>query len=69
MSSVGPDPLVGTVVDLLIDRLEGRTPTNGRLVPAPWKLHHRGTTVAGAPGEAAADGSDEAADSVSNGVP
>ena len=69
LSSVGPDPLVGTVVDLLIDRLEGRTPTNGRLVPAPWKLHHRGTTVAGAPGEAAADGSDEAADSVSNGVP
>jgi len=69
ITSVGPDPLVGTVVDLLIDRLEGRAQSTGRLVPAPWKLHHRGTTVAGVAGDAAADGSDEEANSVSDGVP
>lgn len=69
LSSVGPDPLVGTVVDLLIDRLEGRVSGTGRLVPAPWKLNHRGTTVDGVSGEGHADGSEEPADSVSNGVP
>jgi LacI family transcriptional regulator len=56
LSTVGPDPIQEDIVQLLLSRLEQRRQGRqeqdpaGRHVPAPWKLHLRGTTAG--PGEA-----------------
>ncbi|WP_081608469.1 LacI family DNA-binding transcriptional regulator [Crystallibacter crystallopoietes] len=45
LSTVGPDPSEHLAVDLLLQRLQGKAPQEGRRVPVPWKLHLRGTTA------------------------
>ncbi|NKX51729.1 LacI family transcriptional regulator, partial [Arthrobacter deserti] len=51
LSTVGPDPVQDEIVRLLLSRPEERQPGQpgpgpaGRHVPAPWKLHLRGTTA------------------------
>nr|WP_269092829.1 LacI family DNA-binding transcriptional regulator [Arthrobacter hankyongi] len=53
LSTVGPDPVQDDIVRLLLSRLEARqhggleNQPGGRHVPAPWKLHFRGTTARG----------------------
>lgn len=44
LTTVGPDPFFDRICAMMLDRLEGRAPTVGVRVPAPWRLHVRGTT-------------------------
>jgi len=55
LSTVGPDPVQDDIIRLLLVRLEARQgrpegQSGGRHVPAPWRLHFRGTTVRGGAG-------------------
>ncbi|MEV7606873.1 LacI family DNA-binding transcriptional regulator [Paenarthrobacter sp. NPDC089322] len=45
LTTVGPEPIFEQVVRMLLDRLAGSAPPEGVRVPAPWKLHRRGTTL------------------------
>ncbi|GAA1723371.1 LacI family DNA-binding transcriptional regulator [Isoptericola hypogeus] len=45
LTTVGPEPIFDQVCSMLLDRMEGRTPTDGVRVAAPWTLHLRGTTL------------------------
>jgi LacI family transcriptional regulator len=49
LSTVGPDPIFDEVVHMLVRRLsDSGLPAVGERRPAPWRLHHRGTTLPGA---------------------
>ncbi|HEY8295773.1 MAG TPA: LacI family DNA-binding transcriptional regulator [Micrococcaceae bacterium] len=49
LSTVGPEPIFDEVVHMLVRRLsDSGLPAEGERRPAPWRLHHRGTTLPGA---------------------
>jgi LacI family transcriptional regulator len=45
LSSVGPEPILEQVVNLLVARLQGSAPPQGVRRAAPWRLYNRGTTL------------------------
>jgi len=45
LTTIGPEPIFDQVVDMLVERLESGVVGDGLRVPAPWRLHLRGTTL------------------------
>lgn len=43
LTTVGPEAIFSDVADLLLSRLRGEAPPDGRIYEAAWRLHRRGT--------------------------